>query len=1025
MKRPLLSALSALLIVILAASNARADVVATALQGKATVASTPDTVMSETRLKTRNGTYPDGNKSWVQFDLTAIYAANPGLKGNVVSATLTFAASGTGNSGKTYIVNGLNDSAGLENWSSSTLTWNNAPGNYTANNTGLNTSLTTANLATGTLDGVDGSPSSVSSAALTSLLNADTDGKVTFILTPGGTAYMYNAGSAYPPTLTLTTADVTAALAFPGAEGWGAYSVGGRGGDVYHVTNLNDTGAGSLRNGITTAGGTSTTGRTIVFDVSGTIVLTSNLSVSKSYLTIAGQTAPGDGICLRDHSMTVSGSNVIIRYIRVRLGDESLTEDDGIWINGGHDNILDHVTSGWSEDEALSCSTSAAGLTNITVQWCFITEALNHSVHAKGDHGYGALIRGCYDAHYTYHHNFWAHNGSRNPRPGNYDSTVSGGHPYTEDPCGLLFDFRNNVMYNWSKDRPGYDGDLDSICRYNYVGNWAKRGPSTTGANYLYSTSSTYFKGYYAGNYLNGTYAADDWAWVVWSTDKGGWTTAQKTAYKMTVPFAAGTIATDTALMAYQRVLNHAGASLPKRDPIDVRVVNHVVTTTGAIIDSQNQVGGWPVLSSTAAPIDTDQDGMPDAWETANGLDPANAADRNDYTLSTDYTNLEVYLNSLIPNGTYDTDITPPVPGPLAWLSVPAAGSGTQVTMSVSPATDPSGVEYYFTCTAGGGHNSGWQAGTSYTDSGLTPGTTYTYTAVARDKSAAANVQTATSTALSATTPPYTCTATISGDINGDCQVNMLDMAVMANTWPNPTLASDIAVNGGFATDISGWQLISLTGASGTVTATWNGTEGNPAGSAYVLKADGTSQVKKKRFYQAIPVVTGHRYKFSGDWKGSILGTAASDPCTLNWAEVYVGWANSATPTSDEWGNITVMYKKAYQQSTSYQVNVGTGAAWAWEAITNSRAGSYVPTDATFTAAGSYMVIAVNLAAMPKNSTSLGQTWVYLDKIGVQEVAPCPTGDLNSDCVVDMKDVAAMAANWLTCNRNPAEQCGQ
>ncbi|MDD5011318.1 MAG: pectate lyase, partial [Phycisphaerae bacterium] len=225
--------------------------------------------------------------------------------------------------------------------------------------------------------------------------------------------------------------------AFPGAEGWGAYALGGRGGDVYHVTNLNDTGAGSLRYGITSAGGTSSTPRTIVFDVSGTIHLASTLSVNKSYITIAGQTAPGDGICLRDRRLGISASHIIVRYLRCRLGDESLTEDDAISISSGSNIIMDHMSASWSVDEVFSCSTSQPSLTNVTVQWSIISEALWHSVHDKGTHSYGALIRGCYDAKYTYHHNLFAHNYSRNPRPGNYDSTVSDGNPYWEDPCGL------------------------------------------------------------------------------------------------------------------------------------------------------------------------------------------------------------------------------------------------------------------------------------------------------------------------------------------------------------------------------------------------------------------------------------------------------------------------------------------------------------------------------------------------------------------------------------------------------------
>jgi pectate lyase len=745
-----------------------------------------------------------------------------------------------------------------------------------------------------------------------------------------------------------------------------------------------------------------------VFDVSGTIVLTSKLSISNSNITIAGQTAPGDGICVRDHRVGVSGNNLIIRYLRSRLGDESLTEDDGIWISAGHDIIMDHISSSWSVDEVFSCSTSAAGLTNITVQWSLITEALNNSIHGKGAHGYGALIRGCYDGKYTYHHNLWVHNSSRNPRPGNYDTN-----PYTSDPCGLLFDFRNNVIYNWGGARPGYDADTLSVCRYNYVGNWAKAGANGTNG-YLYSAQCKYFRAYYADNYFNGTYAADNWPWVYWN---GTWSADEKAAYKMAVPFNANGIATDTALVAYQRVLNHAGASLPKRDIVDTRMVNNVTTLTGVIIDTQNQVGGWPTLHSTAAPLDTDQDGMPDAWETANGLNPSNAADRNNYTLSTDYTNLEVYLNSLVPNGTYDTDITPPTPDPIVWQDVPVALNGTQIKMTAAVATDPWGAEYYFANITDSNHDSGWQASNSYTDSGLTLGQTYTYALAARDKSTNAN-QTDWSDEANATTLPYSCTPAIQGDINGDCQVNQLDFADFAGKWRESEPVVNLISNGIFATDINSWQLVSLTGASGTMTATYSGTEGNSVGSAYLQKVDSSSVTMKHRFYQVIPVTNGSRYRFSGDWKGSLIGTVGSVSGARNWAEVYVGWAESASP---DWGPVTVMYRKAIDASS--QQNIETSGIWSWESITTSRAGSWAPTDAIFTAAGDYMVIAFNLGA----TANSGATWAWLDNIKVEKVISCPSSasDLNADCDVNMEDMAVMAANWLLCHRSPTDECWQ
>jgi pectate lyase len=992
-----------------------------AIEGKAacmdfTNSAMANTVQTDSTLKTRASTNSNF-KSWLKFDLRDTYAAHPTLKGHITGATLTVTGTASNTVAKPYIVSGLNDAAGLEGWSPSSLTWNSAPGNNTASGSALDASLTTAGLLSGTINPGNGTTDTRTSDALAAFVNTDSDGLVTVIMTPGGTAYFYNAGSIHPPVLELSS-DIeppNTVKAFPGAEGFGAWAKGGRGCDVYHVTNLNDTGPGSLRNGIATAGGTWRTGRTIVFDVSGTIVLTSSLDITKSYVTIAGQTAPGDGICLRDHHLGISASHVIVRYIRCRLGDETITEDDTMGIYSGHHIMVDHVTASWSVDENLSCTTAEPVLGDVTVQWSMITEALNNSRHSKGAHGYGALIRGCYDAKYTYHHNLWVHNTDRNPRPGNYDSTV-GGNPYWDDPNGLLFDFRNNVVYNWKNSSPGSDSDIDSVCRYNFVGNWFKAGANSTDG-YLHTAGSKYFHAYYSGNFFKGGYSAtDDWPWVYFS---GTWTADQKAAFKMSTPFETGPIGTDTALAAYQRVLGHAGASLPTRDQADMRVVNHVRTGAGVVIDSQNQVGGWPILRSAAAPLDSDQDGMPDAWETARGLNPTDATDRNGQDFDADYTNLEVYLNSLVPQGTYDTDATAPVPATAGWQSVPTAASGTQIAMAAQPATDPSGVEYYFACTGGGGHSSGWQSGSSYTDSGLTPGVTYTYAVAARDKSAALN-QTAWSADASATTGPYACTVSVPGDINGDCQVTMADFALIANDWPGIAPTASLVTNGDFGADASGWQMLSLTGAAGNVTATWNGAEGSPAGSAYLQKADSTSFAMKHRFYQMFPVTSGHRYRFSGDWKGSVVGSIVNDPCTahlmttLNEVRVYVGWSETSSP---DWGTVTAMYRKGMNPRARW--NVGTAGTWEWESITASPAWGVPPAGGVFTAAGSYMVVAFDLESKP----SSGATWVYIDNIKVEEVPACPTGDLTGDCLVDAKDMAAMAAGWLGCNRNPDSEC--
>ncbi|WP_236627760.1 polysaccharide lyase family 1 protein [Caulobacter sp. B11] len=194
--------------------------------------------------------------------------------------------------------------------------------------------------------------------------------------------------------------------AFPGAEGAGRYSLGGRGGAVLKVTSLDDSGPGSLRAAVEAKGP-----RTIIFTVAGTITLKTPLKISQGRVTLAGQTAPGGGITLRDQTLVVAADDVVIRFIRSRLGAESKTEGDAIWVAKGRRIILDHVSASWSVDETLSASARfdppENGFYDLTVQWSIISESLAHSVHAKGDHGYGSLIRGGRGSKISFHHNLW------------------------------------------------------------------------------------------------------------------------------------------------------------------------------------------------------------------------------------------------------------------------------------------------------------------------------------------------------------------------------------------------------------------------------------------------------------------------------------------------------------------------------------------------------------------------------------------------------------------------------------------
>jgi hypothetical protein len=414
--------------------------------------------------------------------------------------------------------------------------------------------------------------------------------------------------------------------AFPGAEGFGAYALGGRSGTVYHVTNLANSGSGSFRDAVSAAN------RTIVFDVSGTIFLSSDVSISRSNITIAGQTAPGDGITLKGRLTTVSGTHdVIVRYIHCRPGDTNCPafQGDSFDVNNSQNVIADHISASWSIDETLSVTAS----TNVTIQWCMITEPLNCSCHVKGCHGYCSLLR-YGKGGLSFHHNLYAHTFSRNPRLGD----------------SIHLDFVNNVLYNW-QDQTGYNEDdsVDNPGGYtnflNYVNNYLVAGPNGTSAPKITRAFQSnvpdplFCQVYQSSNLIdtnkNGVADGED---LDWTAFRGVFTTNF-------TRFAFPQVTTDDPVTAYVRVLSSVGASVA-RDTLDATIVNDVINGTGAIINSQSQVGGWPVLNSLPAPTDTDQDGMPDYWEAALGSNTNNAADRND--LSPDgYTRLEGYLNWL------------------------------------------------------------------------------------------------------------------------------------------------------------------------------------------------------------------------------------------------------------------------------------------------------------------------------------------------------------------------------------------
>jgi pectate lyase len=440
-------------------------------------------------------------------------------------------------------------------------------------------------------------------------------------------------------------------IAFPGAEGFGKYTTGGRGGKVFIVSNLNDKGPGSFREAAEAKGK-----RIVVFAVSGTIHLETRLFI-KGDITIAGQTAPGDGICLADQSVGLGGDNIIIRYLRFRMGDKYQKGGmvDG---NGGDDAfggtrkrniIIDHCSMSWSTDEVFSVYAGDS----TTLQWNLIAEPLNYSYHFEtGDkdyehHGYGGIWGG---KHLSAHHNLFAHCNNRNPRFDGIRNTPEEN-----------VDYRNNVIYDWGGNNI-YAGEGGN---YNLVNNYFKYGPSTN-KNVRFrivnpgkrETPFIPFGKYYVdGNYVDGANDVSKNNWLGIEMGNGG-TEADKKEAVIDKPHPAEAIPLQAAKDAYDAVLISVGASF-KRDTLDERIIAEVKNRTGRMIDVQGgfphgteyelTINAWPALKSLPAVADTDKDGMPDEWEKRNGLNPGDANDATGYKLHKTYTNIEVYINSLLP----------------------------------------------------------------------------------------------------------------------------------------------------------------------------------------------------------------------------------------------------------------------------------------------------------------------------------------------------------------------------------------
>ncbi|MGM9697509.1 MAG: pectate lyase [Prevotella sp.] len=488
------------------------------------------------------------------------------------------------------------------------------------------------------------------------------------------------------------------APAFPGAEGFGRYTTGGRGGKVIHVTNLNDSGEGSLRWALSQSGA-----KTIVFDVSGYIDLKSQLNVS-SNTTIAGQTAPGDGITLRYYTLYFGKSdNVIVRFIRSRRSQVKDVDDgaDATWGRQRKNIIIDHCSFSWSIDEVASFYDNR----NFTMQWCNVTEALANAGHSKNAHSYGGIWGG---KEASFHHNFIAHVENRAPRfnGARYKWNGYDTNKYINTVDAERVDFRNCVMYNWGSGSACYGGPGGGYI--NMVNNYYKAGPGTknktrvTDVSVGASGNSTpsdlygYCSRYYiSGNYMTAASDPENYDWQGVNYDSGLFTIdgekymadknhiyGEDQTYvkntsgvdcirvKLDEPIESGEVTTHKAQTAYEKVLKYCGASLV-RDECDVRyadeAANGTTTYTGSIVkragilDVINDPDGtadpttasYPTLANETHPagFDSDGDGMPDDWEVANGLDPNNADDANKTTIDKDrewFTNIEVYINSLV-----------------------------------------------------------------------------------------------------------------------------------------------------------------------------------------------------------------------------------------------------------------------------------------------------------------------------------------------------------------------------------------
>ena len=426
-------------------------------------------------------------------------------------------------------------------------------------------------------------------------------------------------------------ADAPRIPAFPGAEGAGKWARGGRGGRVIAVTNLDDAGPGSLRAALEAR-----EPRTVIFRVSGTIELKTALRILHPFVTVAGQTAPGDGICLKGQELQIGQTHdVVVRHLRCRLGDQTSQagEKDAITLWDVRDVIVDHCSATWSTDECLSVTRDSD---RVTVQHCLIAEALT-------EHSYGSII-GSYRGAISFLHNLYASNRSRNPRPSGYQALPEPGR--AEDP-GPRIDFRHNVIFNWGSGA-GYTGAGDAAqperIAMNYVGNYLKPGPDTPAA--YRGKAFTIYKGataelFVEGNQIESPPQPTGAQMDLLAVSPGSTLILRDVPLDLETPSEKS-----SAEGTYGKVLESVGAVKPRRDGVDARIIPGVRDGSGRRLLTI-AADAWPPLHRTEPEPDGDGDGLPDAWEQTHGLNAADPADAARVASPEGWTNLELWLNSL------------------------------------------------------------------------------------------------------------------------------------------------------------------------------------------------------------------------------------------------------------------------------------------------------------------------------------------------------------------------------------------